>query len=82
MRLFGYPYNDLVRCKDSPDYLKTSMASMLTKVEADMTGENRGIKLRSNFWFCDTGRIFNSLESTVDSPPFFRPDYGRPESTQ
>ena len=22
MRLFGYPYNDLVICKDSPDYLK------------------------------------------------------------
>ena len=21
MRLFGYPYNDLVICKDSPDYL-------------------------------------------------------------
>ena len=21
MRLFGYPYNDLVKCKDSPDYL-------------------------------------------------------------
>ena len=21
MRLFGYPYNDLVMCKDSPDYL-------------------------------------------------------------
>ena len=21
MRLFGYPYNDLVTCKDSPDYL-------------------------------------------------------------
>ena len=27
---------------------------MLTKVETDMTGENRGIKLRSNFWFCET----------------------------
>ena len=24
----------------------------------------------------------NSLESTVDSPPFCRPDHGRPESTQ
>ena len=23
MRLFGYPYNDLVICKDSPDYLTT-----------------------------------------------------------
>ena len=22
MRLFGYPYNDLVICKDSPDYLR------------------------------------------------------------
>ena len=22
MRLFGYPYNDLVLCKDSPDYLE------------------------------------------------------------
>ena len=21
MRFFGYPYNDLVICKDSPDYL-------------------------------------------------------------
>ena len=31
---------------------------------------------------CAKGRDFNSLESTVDSPPFFRPDYGRPESTQ
>ena len=26
------------------------------------------------------GHSVNSLESTVDSPPFFRPDYGRPES--
>ena len=25
MRLFGYPYNDLVICKDSPDYLTNSM---------------------------------------------------------
>ena len=24
MRLFGYPYNDLVICKDSPDYLLKS----------------------------------------------------------
>ena len=31
---------------------------------------------------CAKGGDFNSLESTVDSPPFFRPDYGRPESTQ
>ena len=22
MRFFGYPYNDLVICKDSPDYLR------------------------------------------------------------
>ena len=25
MRLFGYPYNDLVICKDSPDYLGFSI---------------------------------------------------------
>ena len=24
MRFFGYPYNDLVICKDSPDYLAFS----------------------------------------------------------
>ena len=24
MRFFGYPYNDLVICKDSTDYLTTS----------------------------------------------------------
>ena len=28
MRLFGYPYNDLVICKDSPDYLKESINLM------------------------------------------------------
>ena len=27
MRLFGYPYNDLVICKDSPDYLDITMIS-------------------------------------------------------
>ena len=25
MRLFGYPYNDLVICKDSPDYLSLNI---------------------------------------------------------
>ena len=25
MRFFGYPYNDLVICKDSPDYLALSL---------------------------------------------------------
>ena len=25
MRFFGYPYNDLVICKDSPDYLDTRL---------------------------------------------------------
>ena len=25
MRLFGYPYNDMVICKDSPDYLSFVM---------------------------------------------------------
>ena len=28
MRLFGYPYNDLVICKDSPDYLLFSLISI------------------------------------------------------
>ena len=26
MRFFGYPYNDLVICKDSPDYLPISLS--------------------------------------------------------
>ena len=28
MRLFGYPYNDLVICKDSPDYLCVLLLSL------------------------------------------------------
>ena len=34
MRLFGYPYNDLVICKDSPDYLDFSKA--FDKVDFDI----------------------------------------------
>ena len=33
MRLFGYPYNDLVICKDSPDYLKNVKKNFLTDLE-------------------------------------------------
>ena len=33
MRLFGYPYNDLVICKDSPDYLyKLEQITLLAKL--------------------------------------------------
>ena len=28
MRLFGYPYNDLVICKDSPDYLDQFLCNL------------------------------------------------------
>ena len=31
MRLFGYPYNDLVICKDSPDYL--GVFKLLDKID-------------------------------------------------
>ena len=43
MRLFGYPYNDLVICKDSPDYLHMTKSYVRTatrstlKVEANLT---------------------------------------------
>ena len=33
MRLFGYPYNDLVICKDSPDYLCKDSNDYLAKVK-------------------------------------------------
>ena len=48
MRFFGYPYNDLVICKDSPDYLSLHSHHIITtyvrtatrstlKVEANLT---------------------------------------------
>ena len=35
MRLFGYPYNDLVICKDSPDYLQSMKAYQYHKSDRD-----------------------------------------------
>ena len=54
MRLFGYPYNDLVICKDSPDYLESvsewlvenRLSLHLGKTESILFGSNKRLAKR------------------------------------
>ena len=91
MRFFGYPYNDLVICKDSPDYLILNYVHKVTFyiISYSMNATETTLLhfyLISMFVLCDecqcTLTLWNPQATTVDSPPFFRPDHGRPESTQ
>ena len=42
MRFFGYPYNDLVICKDSPDYLVLPSGFQCLPVEIVEHSSNTG----------------------------------------
>ena len=49
MRLFGYPYNDLVICKDSPDYLRSNPANQIRRNNRLFKSRKKSQKHRSNF---------------------------------
>ena len=58
MRFFGYPYNDLVICKDSPDYL-TFIICARNEKNSDDTLENQ------NQSVCSLGVSCNEM---IDTP--------------
>ena len=71
--------------KSSVDMIYLDYAKAFDKVDHGVLLnklKNFGICGKLGEWLHSFLTLWNPRATTVDSPPFFRPDYGRPESTQ
>ena len=73
MRLFGYPYNDLVICKDSPDYLKlnSSLTKMIHYYFLKKLASSRGAPQENDAKF----RFANTPEKNIRKNKFIRQNF-------